>query len=705
MRLILRPIHAAVLGVFVSQSAVFGTAQAQANSAASLPEVTVKAAAGSDPGEGYNPTSTGSATKFNAPLRDIPQTVNVVTAEVMRDQHATSIQDALKNVPGVSFSTGDGQRDQVSIRGFSAIADQFVDGIRDDALYFRDLSNVDRIEVVKGPAAVLYGRGSSGGLINRVTKKPGLDVTDLALSYGSWQSRRAEADVGRVVNDAAAWRITGAVEKGNSYRDQQFIDRFAVAPSLDLRLAPETTLLLQADYLQDRRVTDFGIPAYQGRPVNVPASTYYGAANARDVDYSQSRVYSGTATLNHRFNEQWSLRNATRYYHYTLDRNNTLPGVVNEARQTVTLTRSNVARAERGWFNQTDLTQKATLFGMKHELLYGVEIGQQNKDLVSYSAGTVATVSLFNPVLPTLPLNGGALTANSLGTFKTLGVYAQDMVSLTEHWKALVGLRHDRFQQETVDHRPGQPGLSRTDNAWSPRAGLVWQPTRTQSYYVSWSRSFQPSGEAFALAANNADIAPESTRNTEVGAKYDWLDGRASTTVSVFRLERNGIKATNPLTLQLVPIGEQRTDGVELTTSADLSQGWRVLAGYAYLDARVTRSVAVDAGQQVQGKRATLTPMHSGNVWLTKSLGNGFGVGGGLNLVGARFANPGNTVTLPGYVTADMMAWYRRGAFEAQLNLNNVFNQGYIVSAHGTSPNLNMPGAPRSVMATLRYRM
>lgn len=702
MRANLHPVQRAVLAVFACQPMVIGAAFAQNNVAVDLPATTVKASVIRGPGEGYNPPKAVSATKTDAPLRDVPQTVNVVTAEVMRDQHASSMQDVLKNVPGVTFNNGDGQRDQVNIRGFSAIADQFVDGIRDDALYFRDLSNVDRVEVIKGPAAVLYGRGSSGGLINRVTKKPGTDVTEVGVSYGSWSDRRVEADVGRVfANDAAAFRITGAHEESGSFRSQQFLDRTAIAPSLQLNLSPKTTVLLQTDFLEDRRVTDFGIPAYKGRPVDVPASTYYGAANARDVDFTQTRVQSGTATINHEFNDQWSIRNATRYYHYSLNRNNTLVGSVKETTRKASLNRSNVYREEHGWFNQTDLMQKASFFGMKHELLYGMEFGQQNKDLVNFSKNNVAVVDLFNPVLPTLPLAvGGKPAANNLGVFKTLGLYTQDMISFNDQWKALLGIRYDNFQQETFQRLAGQKNLSRTDNAWSPRAGLVWQPSKVQSYYVSWSRSFQPSGEAFSLAANNAELAPETTRNTEVGAKYDWLDGKASTTVSVFRIERTNIKVANASGTALIPIGEQRTDGAEISGAAELGQGWRMLAGYAYLDGKITKSSAA-----LQGKQPTLTPRHSGNLWLTKDLGHGFGVGGGLNLVGARMADPANTVTLPGYMTADMMAWYRRGPVELQLNLYNLFNRGYIVSGHGSSPNLNLPGAPRSVMATLRYRM
>lgn len=696
-----RSISAALLAI----APLSGLAQTQSEtSAATLPAVSVYGI--DDTSQSYNPPDSSSATKIDAPLRDIPQTVNVVPAQVMRDQHANSLQDALKNVPGVSFSSGDGQRDQVSIRGFTAIADQYVDGFRDDALYYRDLSNVERVDVIKGPAAVLYGRGSSGGLINRITKKPGEDITQLGLSYGSWNDRRLELDLGRATESGSmAWRLTGAVEKGDSYRDKQFLDRKAIAPSAMLRLGEDTTFLIQTEFLEDRRVTDFGIPAYHGRPVDVDPSTYYGAENARDVDYTQARVQSYAGTLNHRFNGTWSLRNATRYYHYTLDRNNTLPGVVNEAAQTVTLNRSNVRREEHGWTNQTELTQRAQWGSVSHEILYGVEVGQQNKDLVNYSANNVATVDLFDPVLPTLPMQvGGRPSADNLGRFNTLGLYVQDMVSLGEHWKMLGGVRHDRFEQKTEDRRSGAR-LSRTDSSWSPRLGLVYQPDAMQSYYVSWSQSYQPSGEAFSLAASNADLAPEKTTNYEIGAKYDFLDGKLSTTVSIFRLERTDIKVNDPVTNSLVPVGTQRTDGAEWTLSGDLGDGWRAMMGYAYLDARVTESIAKDAGRNVEGKRATLTPRHAGNIWVTKDLGDGFGAGAGLNLVGARYANPGNTVRLPGYVTADVAAWWRKGPYAVQLNVYNLFDAGYIVSAHGTSPNLNMPGAPRNAMLSLQYRL
>ena len=706
------PITLAVLGALAS-----GAMPLAAWAQESLPAVTVTAA---KDGNGYVAGTSASGTRTEMALRDVPQTINVVPAAVIRDQHAMSLQDIMKNIPGVGLSTGDGQRDQVFIRGFTAIGDQFVDGFRDDALYFRDLSNVERLDVIKGPAAVLYGRGSSGGLVNRITKKPGIDITDVALSLTNTKGRRGEVDVGRV-GETVDWRFTGARELSDSYRDQQFINRTALAPSVAIRLSGATTLLLQGDYLEDRRLTDFGIPSYQGRPVAVDARTYYGAANARDADFSQSRVVSTAATLTHKFSDSLSLRNAFRYYDYHLDRNNTnISGNVNEVRGTMNLAHAKLNRDESGWFNQTELTQKLRAGATRHEVLYGAEFGKQNKDAASWAAAVVATnVSIFNPVLPVVAPGKLGVRSDTFATYDTAAAYVQDAISFSDEWKALAGLRYDRYQQQSrLANGVGvtTANLSRTDSAVSPRAGLVWQPGGTQSYYASWSRSFQPSGENFALAANNADLAPETTRNTEVGAKYDLWGGRANASVSLFRLERDNIKTSDPITNRIVPVGAQRTDGLELTFNADLHDGWKMMAGYAWLDATITDSIAVDrsvnapgtttaSAVAVKGKRATLTSRNTANLWLTKDLGHGYTVGGGANAVGSRYANPGNTVVLPGYVTADAMAAYRTGRYEVQLNVNNIGDTRYIVSGHGSSPNLSLPGAPRNVALTLRYSL
>ncbi len=671
---------------------------------ATLEEVRVQGSAEAE--ARYDAVTATSATKIEAPLRDIPQTVNVVPQTLMRDQAAQSMQDVLKAVPGIGMSHGDGQRDQVTIRGFSAIADQFVDGLRDDALYFRDLSNIEQVEVLKGPASVLYGRGSSGGLINRITKKPGANLSEVGLTLGSWKQRRGEFDIARAPADSVvSYRLTGALERADSYRDPQFLDRKALAGSVLFKFSADTNLLLQADYLKDSRITDFGVPAYQGRPVNVSPGTYYGAANARQADVSTSEVSSFSATFNHRFNDSLSLRNALRYYDYSLDRSNTLVGSVNEAAQTATLTRGHVERDEHGFFNQTELTQKLQLAGMQHQMLYGLELGRQKKALLNISQAVPGTINLFKPVLPVVPLQlTAAPGANNDSVFNVASAYVQDLVSLAPQWKLLAGVRYDRFRQETDDLLPANNDLARTDVAWSPRVGVVYQPSATLSYYASYSKSFQPSGETFALAASNAQLAPEMTTSKEVGVKWDVLDGKATATAALFQVERTNIKSVDAVTNKVVPLGVQRTNGLELSLAGSLPYGLQIWSGYAYLLGEMTSSPAKDAGQPVEGKRPTLTPRHSANIWLTKALGNGFGIGGGVNYVGARFANPGNTVTLPGYTTVDAMGYYRMNGVDLQLKLNNILDRRYIVAGHGSSPNLNLPGAPRSVQLVARYR-
>ena len=694
-----------------------GTALAQGTPAdtsapKALGEVTIKAA---PQGDSYTPTATSTATKGSAPLRDVPQAVNVVPAQLLRDQGARSMEDALRNVPGVAMSHGDGQRDQVVIRGFTAIADQFVDGVRDDALYFRDLADIERIEVLKGPAAVLYGRGSSGGLINRITKKPQFGETsgEASVGVGSYAWRRATADLNVGISDTAAFRLNAAVEDSDSYRDQQFVKRHNFAPSLALKLAPPTDLLLQYTHARDKRLTDFGIPALNGRPVNVAAGTYYGSSNAAQDDTTTSAMQSFTATLNHRFNDDWSVRNVTRVYDYALDRYNTLSsGTTDPVTMTVGRSRAFILRDEKGVFNQTDVTWRNQLGGLKQEWLMGMELGQQKKRSESVSGGA-DRVSILNPsaaapVIPAANYNAdNAIPSHT--TQDTAALYWQNQITLAPQWKALIGARYDVYGQETRYDRK-LATLSRTDKKFSPRAGLVWQPSDTVSYYVSYSKSFQPSAEAFALAANNTAAEPEITQNKEIGVKLDLLGGKLNVTGALFNLERTNIKNTDPANpSRQINVGTQRTNGFELTASGRLPGRWDVSAGYAWLDGRMTKSLATTTSTQLptaaiaaQGKVPALTPRNSAFLWAMKDLGHGLRVGGGVNYVGARFTSLTNLVTLPGYTTVDAALQYTQGKWEVDVNIKNLLNRKYYVSAHGSNDNLILPGSPRALQVTLR---
>ena len=630
------------------------------------------------------------------------------------------MQDAMRNVPGLAFSSGDGQRDQVIIRGFTAIADQFIDGVRDDALYFRDLSNIERIEVLKGPSAVLYGRGSSGGLINRVTKKPkfGEAFGEVSTTFGSYGLKRVETDLNTPLGESVALRLNLAKEGSGSYRSQQFNDRYSIAPSLAVNISANTKLLLQYNQATDKRLTDFGIPALNGRPVDVPASAYYGSSTARQDDTTTSHVSSYSATLDHRFNEALSLRNTTRFSDYKLDRYNNSSGLVNPVAKTVQLSRGSIFRDESSWFNQTDFTYKTSTGGLRHEVLFGMEVGQQQRRSQSIQTGIFTTVNIFNPGIVVIPpVTAAVLNADAAIPAQTLqnilGLYVQDQISVAKDWKALVGVRFDQFKQSTRFDRK-LATLERTDNSFSPRAGLVWQPSDSQSCYASYSRSFQPSAETFALAANNVANAPEITRNLEIGTKLDFFEGALSTTAALFNLQRANIKNTDPAnpTVQ-INVGTQRTNGLDLTANGRLPGKWDISAGYAFLDGKMIQSVATTASLQIPavvggvpalGKTAALTPRHSAFLWLMKNLGQGFSAGGGANYVGNYFTSLTNLVTVPCYLTADFAANFKTKQYEIGVNLKNVTNKKHIISSHGSNDNLIVPGPPRQLQATLKVK-
>ena len=698
------PASLSLLGVLVVPDL-----QAETKSALTLPATAVNSEYSE---QSYMSTESRSALKIDAPLRDIPQTVNVVPQSVIKDQGAQSMEDVLKNVPGIGLSNGDGQRDQVTIRGFSAIGDMYIDGIRDDALYFRDLSNVERVEVIKGPAAVLYGRGSSGGLINSISKTPNFaPKQEVGVSVGSEGEKRTQFDAGWADQQQGdkAFRVTGALENSDTFRDDGYIDRKAIAPSAYFKLSDDLELNLGASYLYDKRLIDFGIPARGDRPVDVDRDKRFGAADPDD-DYTRSEVFSFTAGVDYRINDDFSLSNTSRYYHYDLDRNNTLADssptrfvTAPNGELLVKLNRGNVQRKEDGWFNQTELNQRAVLAGMNHNLLYGVELGRQVKDQSVFSQSNVARVPVYRDALVDVPFQANRQTAKGTNTQDTAGFYVQDLIELAPKWKALVGVRYDVFDQEYADDLTNSE-LSRTDTTWSPRVGLVYQPDQVQSYYVSVSRSYQPSAEMFALSTTNQDLEPEETTNFEIGGKWDLLDNRLALTAALFRLERTNMKTSDPANpTKLVLAGEQRTDGLELTASGQLSDKWQVYAGYAFLDAEITKSNSFTNGVANEGQVPTLTPRHSANLWLVRSLTQTWRVGMGANYVDDRYTALDNNVVMPAYTTVDAALLYNEPKWDMALRLRNVFDKDYYASAHG-SVDLITPGAPRTLELSTNYR-
>jgi catecholate siderophore receptor len=658
----------------------------------------------------YDVTETATATKINVPLRDVPQTVNVVPAVVLHDQNALSLQDALQNVPGLSFSVGDGQRDQVTIRGFSAISDQFVDGVRDDALYFRDLSNIERVEVLKGPASVLYGRGSAGGLVNRVTKKPLADpLLEAGVTLGARGQRRGEFDAGAATADKdALFRLTGAVEDSTGFRDRYFLRRQALAPSATFKLRPSTTLTLQADYLHDRRLADQGVPSYHGRPVDVPVDTYYGAANATARAFVQSDVKSATATLDHVFTPDLKLHTVLRAYDYALDRNYTSIGAIKDgASPTVAIGQSHRLRDEDGRYLQNELSQTVDWGATNHKLLYGLELGRQNKAEVLRSRNNVATYSLLHPVLADLPVlpDSVAPGADNQNRVAIAGLYLQDLMAPAPEWKILAGLRYDHLKQDRDDRTAKNIDLHRVDGTWSPRLGAVWQPTGRMAVYASWNRSFQPIADSFTFRANSDTLKPTQTVNKEAGVKLD-LSARSSLTAALFDMTQSNIQVADPANTNFsLPVGRQRTRGLELSFMGELAPGWDAVAGYANMRGRIEDSTELtSAGKPFEGNTAALTPRHTFNAWIKHRLDGHFWVAAGGRAESSRYAAPDDLTTLPGYGALQLGAGYDSGKVDVTFTVRNVLNRVYFVSAHGGANDYNMPGEPRTVLVSARYR-
>jgi catecholate siderophore receptor len=651
----------------------------------------------------YVPATVISGTRAPVHPLDLPQSVDAVPSALIHAQSALSMQDALVNVPGVTPQLGEGRRDQVAIRGFAATNDVYLDGVRDDAKYYRDLSSLEQVEVVKGPAGALFGRGSSGGLVNRVTKKPifGSRFGDVSVMAASYDHVRLEGEYADgASSDRFAYRATAAYENSNGDRPYYSLERSAFSPSLSYRPGGGRELLVQADILFDDRLPDRGIPSFQGVPLDEAQPYYYGYPSD---DFLRNRVGSLSATWQQSLGRRWTLRNTFRDTYYTNAFSNTLPGAVTQVNDTRYVARSqyNSSGNQNNLFNQTDLATAFTTGSLTHSVLLGAEFGLQQSGTLRLN-GTASTVTAVNPVL-TQPVYGTTPATNNefMGTYGAL--YVQDQISIGDRWRALLGGRVDVNDQRLDDLRPVNTDLARVDTAFSPRAGLVFKAQQNVSLYGSVSRSFQPSGDGLSLATNNADLEPEQTISYEGGVKAEMLRHRLTLTSSVFRLDRTNVKTTDPIDpTKLVLVGRQRSNGMEFTAGGAIVNGWNLSAGLTLLDPTILQSNDVTSGVPVQGNEIGNVSKRSGSLWTTYSTKSGLTLGGGVFVFGDRFTSNDNLVTLPGYTRVDVMASQRVAGVEVQLNLRNALGADYYETAQ--SNNNIMPASGRNGGVTVRYR-
>jgi catecholate siderophore receptor len=651
---------------------------------------------------GYAQPNPSSALKTNAPLIDIPQAITVVSRELIRDQGMQGMMDAVRYVPGITMGQGEGNRDQTTIRGNSTTADFFVDGVRDDAQYFRDLYNVDRIEALKGSNALMFGRGGGGGVLNRVMKEAEwVPVREVTLQAGSFDNRRGTADLGQSLSSLVAGRINGMYENSGLFRNAVRIKRQGINPTLTV-LSPsqKTKATLGYESFLDHRTADRGIPSFAGRPFETGLSTFFGNPV---LSYSDVKVHSAVGTLAHEASNGLGFRNQTRFTSYRKAYQNIFPGAVTADGLQVNLEGYNNAHDRRNFFNQSDVTYSAQLGSTVHTLLLGFEIGDQSTDNFRNTAyfnstSTSLAVPTSSPtVFAPVTFRQSATDADNRVANTVRSIYTQDQVALSDYVQLIGGVRYERFGITYHNNRSDET-LRRFDSMISPRFGIVLKPLATASIYGGYSVSFLPSaGDQFSsLTDVTKALDPERFQNVEMGAKWDFAE-RLSLTAALYRLDRTNTKAPAPdnpgVTVQT---GSQRSTGYELGIAGSITPEWQIAGALA----RQNAVIASTTTSAPAGARVPLVPHATLSLWNRYQPIQKLGVGLGVIHQAKMFAALNNTVVLPSFNRVDAAVYFGLGlGMAAQANVENLLNARYYPLANGN--NNITPGSPRAMRVTL----
>jgi len=657
----------------------------------------------------YDVPRVTTATKTDTPLRDIPQSITVVTEGLIRDQAMQNMGDVVRYVPGVQMAQGEGHRDAPILRGNTSTADFFLNGMRDDVQYYRDLYNVERVEVLKGPSGMIFGRGASGGLINRVTKQADWSNNrgGLNLTLGSWDNRRLTGDYNQALSDVAAFRVTGMYEDSDSFRDGVTLERWAVNPTVTFRTSEATTLAFGYEHFEDDRVTDRGIPSLlpvSGRPLPIDESTFFGN---QALSPTWAEIDALSALVTHDFSADVRLVNQTRFANYDKFYQNVFPGAYTAATSRVAISAYNNMTERENLLNQTDLTFSVQTGSVKHEFLTGLELGRQVTDNFRETGffpnvgpnATTDFVTLPNTIYTgPVVFRQSATDADNRSVAKNAGVYVQDQIEFSPHWQALIGVRFDRFEADLHNNRNGAD-LSSSDSLWSPRAGLIYKPQDSMSIYGSYTISYVPrAGEQLAsLTPSNRNLDPEKFTNSELGFKWDLTD-RLAFTAAVYQLDRTNVAITDPNNpAQSLLVDGQRVQGVELGLAGSVTDAWQIMAGYAYQDSEVQTPGAQDGNQLGQ------VPENSVSLWNRYDFNSQWGAGLGVIYRDDVYVSSDNAVVLPSFTRVDAAVYYTISpSIRLQANIENLLDESYYASAH--SNNNIMPGSPRAFRLGIDWR-
>lgn len=655
--------------------------------------------------DGYLASNSVTATKTDTPLLDIPQTINVVTRDQLDDQAHHSLADILRYVPGTTVGQGEGNRDQITLRGQNTTADFFLDGVRDDVQYYRGLYNIERVEILKGPYALIFGRGGGGGIINRVQKSPLSDDFIYAgqASINSFGAYDVSADINAPLGEAAAVRINAVYENLDSHRDFVGGERYAWNPYVAFNLNDTWRLGLSYEYVNDTRTTDRGVPSIASgagqpnRPITGYRDQFFGVPGA---NFTELEAQIAKLRLDGQLAPNLSFSGTVLYGDYDKIYVNVYPnGPATAQNGTVALAAYSDPSQRENIIAQANLVWDTQTGPLMHKILVGAEYGDQ-KSSNSRANGSLsnATFNLANPVFPSVTFN--TLVTNTVSDVEFFSIYFQDQISLGENVDIVAGLRYDRFDISGVDLIPAvDRPFERTDDKVSPRVGLIFKPQENLSLYGSYSQSFLPrSGDQFrALSVTQQNLAPEKFTNYELGAKWD-IQPNLNLTLAVFQLDRSNATTPDPLNpLRTINIGMTRTQGVELAATGKITSAWQVHGGYSYQDATLAGNDSVRLGQ---------VPKHQASLWNRYDFTDAFAAGVGIIHQSSQFAairTVDNTTKLPAFTRVDAALYYDvSDALQLQVNVENLFDTNYYSDAHNNN-NIST-GAPINGRFTIRAK-
>ncbi|MCZ2405400.1 MAG: TonB-dependent receptor [Burkholderiales bacterium 68-12] len=721
-------------------ASVGAQAQTASPGETSLATITVKEQAAAPEGKDSVRATETTIGKGRQQLRDIPQSVTVVTERLIDDRNLDTVKEALKNTAGITFLAAEGGEEDIRLRGFAlqSTGDMFIDGMRDPAFYDRDTFNLDRVELLRGSASMLFGRGSTGGAVNQVSKAPRLiDAHQVDLTLGSHQYRRATGDFNIHTGDNAALRINAMSTTADNNGAGSSIEKKGIAASYAWGVGTRDEFALSLYHLDNDNGMNYGLPWIRRTATSQVSDTtmlpldpaaYYGAAS----DYNAGTASMATLQHVHRFDGQGELKTQLRVGSFERDQRAGAVRLAAAAQQPggiaanlsnfgpgTSLTRGNHLKMQDmdTVHLQSDFSNKFEALGVRHELLAGADFAQEKKRVYAARNAAQGGIDISKPSTTVGTPNDGA-TVNEAGRVlrtssdfdaKGWGVYAQDLVQVAPHWKLLGGLRYDSMdgRYNTFGIPNTAPGPVTTTayrqkiSEWSKRFGVLYQPTPLQSYHFSYGTSFNTSGDTYSYSPQTVDTPPESSRNIEIGAKIDSADKRFTTRLALFHSTKLHERNVDPDLNIAVLSGKRHAAGAEIDITGRITPRWEVYGSYMWMP-----SAKIDIGAQGaegQGSRPSLTPRHSGTFWTTYQLTPQLRVGGGLNFRSAQTPNRNPGWEVPGYVTADLMAEYTISEnFSLKANLTNVTNKLYadaVYSGH------YVPGAGRvfQITASIKF--